>query len=575
VTGAADDWWRTAVVYQVYPRSFADSDGDGVGDLRGIIGRLDHLAYLGIDVIWLSPVFRSPHDDNGYDISDYQAIDPAFGTLEDLDELIAAAHARGIRIVLDLVLNHTSDEHPWFIESASGRDSAKRDWYWWRPPREGHVGGEPGAEPNNWGSFFSGSAWQWDPASGEYYLHLFSTKQPDLNWENPEVRASIHRMLNWWLDRGVDGFRLDVINFISKPLDLPDGPPRGDGWGDGVPLYGYGPRIHEFLQELHAEVFEGRGRHILSIGEMPGVMPEQARRFTDPARRELDMVFQFDHVGLDHGPRGKWEHRPLDLPALKRTFARWQDALADTGWNSLYWSNHDQPRVVSRFGDDGEHRVRSATALATVLHLQRGTPFVYQGEELGMTNAAFGAIEDFRDIESLNHFAHAAKVIGTDAVLAGLRRMSRDNARTPMQWDDSRHGGFTAGTPWIAVNANTSTINAASQRGRAGSVLEFYRDLIALRHREPLVVTGRFGLLAPEHPSLFAFERAGEDRRLLVLANLASSSIGRDELAALVPQLDGRVLLANHPDPDPQDGLRPWEAVVLEQRRGRDTPAAG
>ncbi|HEX2705122.1 MAG TPA: alpha-glucosidase, partial [Candidatus Lustribacter sp.] len=358
-------WWRRAVVYQIYPRSFADSDGDGVGDLRGIIGRLDYLAALGVDVLWLSPVYRSPQDDNGYDISDYQDVDPLFGSLADLDELIASAHDRDLAVIMDLVVNHTSDEHPWFAASRRSAADPKRDWYWWRPPRPGHRGGEPGAEPTPWGSVFSGPAWEYDRATGEYYLHLFSRKQPDLNWENPEVREAIYAMMRWWLDRGVDGFRMDVINLISKPV----GP---DGSLPDEAVLAHGPRLHEFLAEMHAGVLAGRGQVYLAVGEMPGVSPEQAMAYTDPARHELDMVFTFEHVALDHGPASKWDLRPLELPALKACMARWQQGLAKVGWNSLYWDNHDQPRALSRWGDDAAYRVESAKTLLTTLHLHRG-----------------------------------------------------------------------------------------------------------------------------------------------------------------------------------------------------------
>jgi oligo-1,6-glucosidase len=435
-----DQWWKAAVVYQVYPRSFADSNGDGIGDIRGIINRLDHLEDLGIDVVWLSPVYASPQDDNGYDISDYYAVDPTFGTLQDLDELIAELHARGMKLVMDLVVNHTSDEHAWFQESAASRSSAKRDWYIWRDPREG-------AEPNNWGSFFSGSAWELDQNTGQYFLHLFSRKQPDLNWDNPEVRAAVYQMMNWWLDRGIDGFRMDVISFISKHPDLPDGPvSNGGSWGNGIPFYGSGPRVHEYLQEMHREVFAHRDADLMTVGEMVDATPELARLYTDQARRELDMVFHFEHVGLDHGPGGKFTRKPLDLVAVKHSFARWQEALADVGWNSLYWNNHDQPRAVSRFGNDTDYWYESATALATVLHLMRGTPYIYQGEELGMTNMPFSSIDDFRDLESLNYYREA--VAGSDGskaaeLLAGIAVGGRDNARTPVQWDATPNAGFT------------------------------------------------------------------------------------------------------------------------------------
>jgi oligo-1,6-glucosidase len=406
-TPMADPWWKSAVVYQIYPRSFADSNGDGIGDLAGITGRLDYLAALGVDVLWLSPIYPSPQDDNGYDISDYTGIDPVFGSLADFDELLAGVHARGLKLVMDLVVNHTSDEHPWFAESRSSKDSPKRDWYVWRPAREGMGAGDPGAEPNNWGSFFSGPAWEFDRATEEYYLHLFSRKQPDLNWDNPEVRDAVHTMMRWWLDRGVDGFRMDVINMISKDPRLPDGHvPVGGLYGDGGPHFLCGPRNHEYLQEMHRQVFADRDGQFLAVGEMPGVTVDEARLFTDAGRGELDMVFQFEHMNVDHGA-SKWDPVPFDLRLLKASLGRWQAGLAERGWNSLYWNNHDQPRIVSRFGDDRAHRIRSAKMLATVLHLHRGTPYIYQGEELGMTNAPLASIDDFRDIESLNHYATA------------------------------------------------------------------------------------------------------------------------------------------------------------------------
>ncbi len=563
----AADWWRSAVVYQVYPRSFADSDGDGIGDLPGVTARLDHLADLGVDVVWLSPVYRSPQDDNGYDISDYQGIEPVFGTLADFDALLDAVHQRGMRLIMDLVVNHTSDEHPWFVESRSSTDNPKRDWYWWRRPRA------DGGPPTNWESFFSGSAWELDPATGEYYLHLFSRKQPDLNWENPAVRAAVHAMMRWWLDRGVDGFRMDVINMISKAVgpdgNMPDGALRpGHPYGNGAPHFIAGPRIHEFLAELHREVFAGRTGTFLTVGEMPGVTLEQARLFTDPARREVDMVFQFEHVGLDQG-QTKWDVRPLDLRALKASFGRWQDGLAEVGWNSLYWDNHDQPRAVSRFGSDApEHRVASAKLLGTVLHLHRGTPYVYQGQELGMTNTGFTGIDDFRDIESINHqLAATAAGRPADEVLASLRAMSRDNARTPMQWDAGEHAGFTTGTPWIPVNPNSVEINAAAQWADPGSVLHHYRALVALRHAEPAVVHGDFTLLLPDDPVVYAFTRRLGATELLVVANFSAEVV-----PVAVPGAAGwdgaELVLGNLADPPERPAtapLRPWEARVLRR----------
>lgn len=565
-TGAESaPWWTRAVVYQVYPRSFMDSDGDGVGDLGGILHRLDHLADLGVDVLWLSPIYPSPQADNGYDISDYQDIDPLFGSLAQLDELIAALHARGMKLLMDLVVNHTSDAHPWFVESRSSTDSPKRDWYWWRPPRPGFAAGDPGAEPTNWQSFFSGPTWTLDEASGEYYLHLFDRRQPDLNWENPQVRTAVFEMMGWWLDRGVDGFRMDVINMISKDV-APDGslrdgrPLPGSALGSGYSSFLNGPRIHDYLQEMHRGVFAGRNGTFLTVGEMPGVTVEQARQYTDPARAEVDMVFQFEHVGLDHGT-SKWDVHPLRMRDLKASFGRWQAGLADVGWNSLYWDNHDQPRAVSRFGDDSpEFRRDSATCLATLLHLHRGTPYVYQGEEIGMANFPFRSLEEFADVESLNHHVHAVSAGHDPAeVLTALRTMSRDNARTPVQWDASPNAGFTAGTPWLVVNPDHTKWNAAAQRHDPASVLAHYRRLIALRHDDPVVALGDFTMLLPEHDDVYAFTRSLDGDTLLVVCNLSRMPY---ELAALLPDaLGGELVLGSLPDAG--DVLRPWEARVL------------
>ena len=569
----ARDWFQSAVFYQIYPRSFADSNGDGIGDLRGIIGKLDYLHRLGVDVVWLSPIYTSPQDDNGYDISDYRNVDPIFGTLEELRELTDGLHARGMKLVMDLVVNHTSDEHPWFVESRSSKDNPKRDWYWWRPPREtapdGSAGG-PGAAPNNWGSAFSGPAWEFDQATGEDYLHIFSRKQPDLNWDNPEFRASVYEMMNWWLDRGVDGFRMDVINFISKDTALPDGPiAAGMLYGDGSPFYIGGPRIHEFLQEMHREVFAGRPGPLLTVGEMPGVTVDEAILFTDPERAEVDMVFQFEHVALDQEDGNKWRPKKLKLTDLKKTLGHWQTGLAERGWNSLYWGNHDQARAVSRFGDDGQYRELSAKMLAGVLHLHRGTPYVYQGEELGMTNMAFGAISDYRDIEVLNRHREATTHLGhTDAdVLAALAPLNRDNARTPVQWDASRHAGFTTGSPWIAVNPNANHINAAAQVDDPDSVYSFYRAVIALRHSEPVVSHGDFTMLLPRDEHVYAFVRSLPETKLLVLGNFS----GQDQEVALddadVPLVwdSAELVLGNYPADaaTPRLQLRPWELKVF------------
>jgi oligo-1,6-glucosidase len=559
-------WWQSAVVYQIYPRSFADSSGNGVGDIPGILRRLDHLEYLGIDVLWLSPVYPSPMDDGGYDISDYEDVDPEFGTLADLDELIAALHERGIKIIMDLVVNHTSDEHPWFKESRSDRDNPKRDWYWWRPPRDGRTGGEPGAEPNNWGSFFSGPAWQYDERTGDYYLHLFSKSQPDLNWENPEMRQAVYAMMRWWLDRDVDGFRMDVIDMISKDTSLPDGTVRpGEEYGDLGPFVIDGPRVHEFLNEMHREVFAGVDRPLLLVGETPGVTIEEARRFTAPDSHELDMVFQFEHMQVDRGA-SKWDVLPFDVRLLKNVLAKWQHGLAGVGWNSLYWDNHDQPRVVSRFGDDGRYRKRSAKALATVLHLQRGTPYVYQGEEIAMTNYPFASIEEFRDIESINYYQQSvAEGEDPEAVLASLRAMSRDNGRTPMQWDDTPNAGFTDGEPWIATNPNYKEVNVAAESGDPDSVLEHYRRLIRLRHEEPAVAYGDFAMVVPDDPKLYAFTRSYEGVDLLVVANFSKDG-------AVIPGtvaddwVDAELVLCNLDGE--RDGLlmEPWESRIYRRR---------
>jgi oligo-1,6-glucosidase len=482
-------------------------------------------------------------DDNGYDISDYYDIDPLFGTLADLDELLDELHRRNMKLVMDLVVNHTSDEHPWFVESRSSRHNPKRDWYWWAD------------QPNNWTSHFSGPAWTLDETTGQYYLHLFSKKQPDLNWENEQVRQAVYQMMRWWLDRGVDGFRMDVINMISKDVTRRDAT-KGH--------FARGRRTHEFLQEMYREVFQGRREHVLTVGEMPGVNIAEAVQLTDPENHELDMVFQFQHVSLDYAPH-RFDPRPLHLPDLKKAMADWQAGLADRGWNSLYWGNHDQPRSVSRFGDDGVHRYDAAKALATVLHLHRGTPYVYQGDELGMANAPFPSIADFRDIETLNFYA-AAQARGDDleALLVGIRRMSRDQARTPMQWDGSPQAGFSTSTPWIDVNPDHSEVNAADQVDDPNSVFSHYRRLVALRHLDPVVTDGDFELLIPEHPRVWAFLRRTPGARLAVAANFSAD---RQEVSLpLGAGWDRAVaIIANRADPPslaPVIVLRPWESVV-------------
>ena len=541
-----EGWWKSAVVYQIYPRSFADSNGDGVGDLPGIISRLDYLELLGVDVLWLSPIYKSPQDDNGYDISDYEDIDPVFGSLADLDALIAEVHRRDMKLVMDLVVNHTSDEHPWFLESRSSRDNPKRDWYWWRSARPDCEPGSPGAEPTNWRSYFSGPAWEYDAVTGEYFLHQFTRRQPDLNWENPDVRRTVYDMMNRWIERGVDGFRMDVINLLSKTEPFTD--------GHMFVAMANGPRMHEFLREMNREVLASR--HLFTVGEMPGVNVEQAEQYTDPERNELNMVFTFEHMHLDAEPgRPKWSHRPLPLVELKKNLATWQTGIVK-GWNSLYWNNHDQPRSVSRWGNDVASRVDSAKAWATVLHMMRGTPYVYQGEEIGMTNFPFDSFEQFRDVESLNWIAEA-RAVGSDdtTILDALRARSRDNARTPMQWDATAHAGFTNGVPWIAVNPNHRQVNASLAVSDPDSVFHHYRRLISLRHELPVVVDGDFRLLMPDDPSIFAFVRSLGPERLLVVANLSDDPRSFDVPSEFA---SGESLVGTL-----SDSLSPWQSCVV------------
>ncbi|MFF2853037.1 alpha-glucosidase [Peribacillus sp. NPDC058002] len=506
-------WWKEAVVYQVYPRSFMDSDGDGIGDINGILMKLDYLQELGVNVIWLSPVYQSPNDDNGYDISDYKSIMTEFGTMADFDRLLKAVHERGMKIMMDLVINHSSDEHPWFKESRSSKDNPKRDYYIWKP-------GKNGKEPNNWESIFKGSAWGYDEGTDEYYLHLFSRKQPDLNWENPKLREEIYSIMTWWLDKGVDGFRMDVINFLSKDQSYSDGSVHhGKQYGDGSPFFLNGPRIHEFLQEINQRALSGHD--VITVGEMPGVTPEEAQLFTGKDRGELHMVFQFEHMDLGSGPAGKWSNDKWKLTDLKRILSKWQTGLEGDGWNSLYWNNHDQPRIVSRFGDDGKYRIESAKMLAACLHMLQGTPYIYQGEELGMTNVAFEGIDDYRDIETLNSYEELVDSHGwsKERMMSAIHARSRDNARTPIQWNDSRNAGFTKGTPWIKVNPNFPEINAEKAYNDPNSIFHFYKKLIQLRKKHEIVVYGRFELLWPDDERIFAYTRSFEEEKLLVLCN--------------------------------------------------------
>lgn len=506
-------WWKESVVYQIYPRSFCDSNGDGIGDLNGITEKMDYLKELGIDVIWLSPVYESPNDDNGYDISNYQGIMKEFGTMEDFDRMLAAAHERGIRIVMDLVVNHTSDEHPWFAESRSSRDNPYRDYYIWKDAVNGH-------EPNNWGSCFGGSAWKYDEATDMYFLHMFSKKQPDLNWENEKVRREVFDMMNWWCQKGIDGFRMDVISMISKDPAFPDGVLKETGYGDYSPYVCNGPRVHEYLQEMNREVLSRYD--LLTVGECAGVTVEEAKRYANLDGTELNMVFQFEHMDLDGGETFKWNERKIDLVELKATLSKWQRELYGKAWNSLYWCNHDQPRIVSRLGNDSDiYRERSAKMLATCLHMMQGTPYIYQGEELGMTNVPFPSLDDFRDIESINayHEYTESGQIAPDDMMRYLHCKSRDNARTPMQWSNRPGAGFTDGTPWIMINPNYPQINAEEQTAREDSVFHYYQKLIRLRKSHEVIVYGSYELLLPDDPDLYVYTREYDGEKLLVICN--------------------------------------------------------
>jgi oligo-1,6-glucosidase len=550
-------WWQHAVVYQVYPRSFQDSDGDGIGDLAGIIQRLPYIKELGVDVIWLNPVYKSPDRDNGYDISDYRSIQPRFGDMKTFDRLLEQAHALGLHLVMDLVVNHTSDQHEWFKKSRESKDSPYRDFYFWRD-------GEPGIPPNNWGSYFGGSTWEYDDASKQYYLHLFAKEQPDLNWENPQVRESIWDVMRFWLDKGVDGFRMDVINFISKPEGLPDAPnPEHAAYANVEPMVADGPKLNEYFKEMNSKVLSKYDA--MSVGEMPSVTAQDAVEYAGLETGELNMVFQFDHVTLafNKDPRlGKWNDEPVNLVALKRALSRWQQALDGKAWNSLYWNNHDRARAVSRFGDDRpEFRVRSAKMLALVLHMMQGTPYIYQGEELGMTNAHFTRLDQYQDIESLeayHQFVDVEHLVDHDTMMRYLATESRDNARTPMQWDATAKGGFTEGTPWLELNTNHDEINVDAELNDPDSVLRFYQRLIELRHNNDLIVYGNYIELDPEDDEVFAYKRQYEGRTMLVLSNFTDQTVTRDYP---VP-VDGGLVISNYQD-DQGATLRPYEAKAF------------
>ena len=546
-------WWKESVVYQIYPRSFCDSNGDGIGDLNGITSKLDYLKELGVDVIWLSPVYKSPNDDNGYDISDYQDIMDEFGTMEDFDRMLATAHEKGIKIMMDLVVNHTSDEHKWFIESRKSTDNPYRDYYIWRPAKE------DGSLPNNWGSCFSGPAWEYDKTTDMYFLHLFSKKQPDLNWDNPVVRQEVFDMMNWWLEKGVDGFRMDVISLISKEQpELPDKEPGINGYAT-FNVSANGPHVHEYLQEMRQKALNNADT--ITVGECSGVTLEEAKKYARSDEKELNMVFQFEHMDVDSDEKaGKWTTRKMDLRDLKKILTRWQKGLQDIAWNSLYWENHDQPRSVSRFGNDSdEYREISAKMLATCIHMMQGTPYVYQGEELGMTNCPFNTLENFRDLESINAFHELTEQgkMTEEEMMAAIGYKGRDNARTPVQWSDSDNAGFTTGTPWLKVNSNYKDINVQNQENDPDSVLNYYRKLVATRKSPEYKEVFTYGVFEPAYEDteyVMAYYRVSDNKRILVAANFGKdaktielkfpvkkvvlSNIGRKEINEVSLKLD-------------------------------------
>lgn len=551
-------WWKESVVYQIYPRSFKDSNGDGIGDLKGITEKLDYLQDLGVDVIWLSPVYQSPNDDNGYDISDYQSIMEEFGTMEDFDEMLAQAHSKGLKIVMDLVVNHTSDEHPWFVESRKSKDNPYRDYYIWRE-------GKDGREPNNWGSCFSGSAWMYDGQTQMYYLHLFSQKQPDLNWDNETVRNEVFTMMNWWIDKGIDGFRMDVISLISKPAEFVDGKAGVEGYASFSDAAN-GPHVHEYLQEMRQKVLNRADT--LTVGECSGVTLEEAKKYARSDEKELNMVFQFEHMDVDADEGNKWTDKKMDLRDMKEVLTRWQKGLEGVAWNSLFWENHDQPRSVSRYGSDSrEYQEVSAKMLATCLHLMQGTPYIYQGQELGMTNVPFGGIEDFGDLESINAYRELTEqgVYTQEEMLKYLRYKSRDNARTPFQWDDSENAGFTEGTPWIMVNPNYKWINAKDQIARKDSVFSYYKELIRLRKSHEIIVYGSYDLLLPEDPDLYVYTRTLGSEKMLVICNFSENT--RDFTLPGWCQDSANIvkLIGNYGDAgiDGSMRIRAYEAVAL------------
>ncbi|UQS87372.1 alpha-glucosidase [Nicoliella spurrieriana] len=554
---AKNDWFKDSVVYQIYPMSFQDSNGDGIGDLKGIESRLDYVKKLGANTIWLNPIYKSPNKDNGYDIADYESIQPAYGTMADFDSLLAAMHSKGIKLLMDLVVNHTSDQNEWFQESKKSRDNKYADFYIWRDPVDGHA-------PNNWGSNFAGSAWTFVPERGQYYLHCFAEGQPDLNWRNPEVREAVYSLMRFWLDKGVDGFRMDVINYISKPDGLPDGPvPAGSKYSPCEPLTTNGPHLLEYLNEMNDKVLSKYD--MMTVGEMPATNPEDAVRYANLDGSGLNMIFQFEHVSLSFNPDqaiGKWNDEPVKLTELKHSLSRWQAGLDGKSWNSLYWNNHDQPRAVSRFAnDEPEFRVRAAKMLGTTLHMLQGTPYVYEGEELGMTNGHFTSLDQYEDIESINAYKQIVDqehLVSGDKMLSYLASRSRDNARTPMQWDNGKYAGFTTGDkPWYRLNANYPEINAADELVDQDSVFYYYQKLIQLRRDNDIIRYGRFEALDPKDDAVFAYKRHYNDLTLVSINNFTAESVARDYQIPAGAQL----LIGNYAD-DQGTELRPFESKV-------------
>ena len=558
-------WWKESVVYQIYPKSFCDGNGDGIGDISGMIGKLDYLVRLGVDVLWICPIYPSPGYDNGYDISDYESVDPCYGSMEEFEALLHEAHARGLKVIIDLVVNHSSDKHPWFLNALEGREAPMRDYYIWKDAAP------DGGPPNNWGALFGGSAWTWEEKSRQYYLNLFSPRQPDLNWKNPFLRQAVYGMMNRWLDRGVDGFRMDVISLIAKPEEFSDGPVGNSGYHDPRGEIAANPRVHEYLKEMRKEVL--CGRNIMTVGEAAATTLENAMLFSNVDGSELDMVFQFEHMDLDGGETFKWNDRRISFGELKKVMTKWQTGLAGRGWNALFWDNHDQPRMLSRLGDEGDFRERSAKMLVACLLMLQGTPFIFQGDELGMANMKFTDVAQLRDSESRNAYERYTGdgTFTPEQMLHYIGLKSRDTARIPMQWDGGPGAGFTTGKPWMDIHPDHSYVNAKEQENRPDSVLSFYKELIRIRHQHKAAVYGRYELFEAEDPNVFAYLRTGEKEMLFVCCNFTAAPV-----AFPIPDqfqtADVRCLLGNVEQSVYLERayLAPYESVILLKETGGD-----